>query len=382
MEGYFESGDEDGCALVSITPTIVGLRRLQELLMARNRARLLAVLFLATLLSSGCHTLSPVDSCAPDPALPRELDKIVLPDYRVEPPDILIIEAVRAVPKPPYRVEPLDVLFVQVLPVVQDQPLAGPVTVEPDGTINLGEAYGGIVNVAGKTVPEVKALLEKHLRETGPKIKEPKVTVSLAQSRAAQRISGPHLVRPDGTIALGTYGSVRVTGLTLPEVRKAVEAQLSGVLLDPEVSVDVQVYNSKLYYVILDGGGVGQSVYRLPITGNDTVLDAISQVNGIGPVSSKDRIWVSRPGPVGCVRQVLPVDWRAVSEWGETATNYQLMPGDRVFVASYPLVRADSALARMISPVERVLGVTLLAASTRNTIQTHPNQVNGGGTLR
>jgi polysaccharide biosynthesis/export protein len=345
--------------------------------MARNQAHALFALLLVAALAGGCHSARVgTGSVLPAP-VPRELDKVTLPDYRVEPPDILLVEAVRAIPKPPYRVEPLDVVFIQVTPALPDEPLSGPFTVEPDGTINFGPSYGGAVKVVGMTIPEVRAVLEKHFREV-VKIKDPKVTAALAQSRAAQRISGPHLVRPDGTIALGTYGSVRVTGLTLPEIRKAVEAHLSAFLLDPEVFVDVQNYNSKLYYVILDGGGIGQTVHRLPITGNDTVLDAISHVNGLGPVSSKDRIWVSRPAPAGACHQILPVDWRAVSECGDTATNYQIMPGDRVFVAAYPLVRADSALARVISPVERLFGVTLLGASTVNTIRTDPNRNFGG----
>ncbi len=334
--------------------------------MARNRAALLSVLFLVPALAAGCHTPPSATAFEPPP-VPRELEKVSLPDYRVEPPDILLIEAVRAIPKPPYKVEPLDVLFVQLTPSLLDEPLSGPFTVEPDGTVNFGLTYGGTVKVAGMTTTEIKGVLEKHFREL--KIKEPKVTVTLAQSRAAQRISGPHLVRPDGTIALGTYGNVRVTGLTLPEVRRAVESQLSEFLLNPEVFVDVQNYNSKLYYVILDGGGIGQTVYRLPITGNDTVLDAISQVNGLSAVSSRDRIWVSRPAPAGCPHQILPVDWRLVSECGDTATNYQLMPGDRVFVAAYPLIRVDSALARVISPVERIFGITLLGTGTVTAIR-------------
>lgn len=340
--------------------------------MARNRAPASLVPVLALWVAAGCHTPPGGTSPIVPAPLPREMDKVTLPDYRVEPPDILLIEAVRAIPKPPYRIEPLDVLFVQVAPSLPDEPLSGPITVESDGTINLGPSYGGAVKVSGMTIPEATTVLEEHFRQVG--IKKPRVTVGLAQSRAAQRISGPHLVRPDGTISLGTYGSVRVTGRTLPEVRKVVEEELSAHLLDPQVFIDVQAYNSKLYYVILDGGGIGQTVYRLPVTGNDTVLDAISQVTGLGPVSSKDRIWVSRPAPAGTCHQILPVDWRAVSECGDTATNYQLMPGDRVFVASYPLVRVDSALARMISPVERMFGITLLGASTVNTIKTDPSR--------
>ena len=53
------------------------------------------------------------------------------------------------------------------------------------------------------------------------------------------------------------------------------------------MSVDVLAYNSKVYYVIMDGGGYGQQIVRLPCTGNETVLDAIAQVNGLPQVASK-----------------------------------------------------------------------------------------------
>ena len=46
--------------------------------------------------------------------IPREINKVSMPPYQVAPPDILVIDAARLVPKPPYRVEPLEVLIVQV----------------------------------------------------------------------------------------------------------------------------------------------------------------------------------------------------------------------------------------------------------------------------
>lgn len=309
--------------------------------------------------SNGClHT----HSMNAAPEVPRELDMVSLPDYRVAPPDILLIEAIRAIPKPPYKVEPLDVLFLRLTPSLPDEPLSNLFTVDPDGTINLGESYGGAVSVVGMTVKEIKDVLEKHIG-TVAKLKDPKVTVNLAQSQAAQRIGGPHLIRPDGTISLGSYGFVRVAGMTLPEVRAAVETLLSESLQNPKVSVDVGGFNSKIYYVIYDGGGAGQTVIRLPITGGDTVLDAVAQLYGLPAVSSKDRVWVSRPAPAGCDHQILPVNWRAVSECGETTTNYQLMPGDRVYVAAYPLVALDIRMARVIAPIERLFGITLLGQS-------------------
>src|SRR5262249_5696012 len=159
-----------------------------------------------------------------------------------------------------------------------------------------------------------------------------------------------------------------------------IEQHLSRFLLNPIVSVDVFAYNSKKYYVILDGGGLGQQVFAFPSTGNETVLDAISLIQGLAPVSSKKRIWVSRPSPCDhSCGKVLPVDWRAITEGGVTCTNYQLFPGDRVFVHADCLIAFDNWLSKILAPVERVLGVTLLGASVVNTIRNsgHFNTTSG-----
>jgi polysaccharide export outer membrane protein len=299
-----------------------------------------------------------------DSALPRELEKASLPPYIIEPPDLLTVDALRLVPLPPYHVEPLDALFLQVSKVDPENPIErGIYQIEPEGTLNLGLAYGR-VHVVGLTVDEVKAAIEKHLHEGG--FIKAEVNVSLYQSRAFQFIRGEHLVRPDGTISLGTYGSVYVTGMTIEEAKKAVEAQLGKYLLTPEVSLDVLAYNSKVYYVITDGGGNGETVIFLPVTGNETVLDALGKVGGLAAQASKKRIWIARPAPAkaGCGDQILPVDWNAIVQCGNTATNYQLLPGDRIYIKAQPLITFTTMLDRLIAPVERAFGVTLLGQET------------------
>src|SRR5260370_8241736 len=95
-----------------------------------------------------------------------------------------------------------------------------------EGTVKRGVGYGR-GRVAGMTVDEVKAAIGKHLRDGGfPKAE---ASVSLYQSRAFQFIRGEPLVRPDGTISLGSYGRVYVTGMTLDEAKKAAETQLSKI---------------------------------------------------------------------------------------------------------------------------------------------------------
>jgi polysaccharide export outer membrane protein len=296
-----------------------------------------------------------------DPVMPRETSKVNMPEYVIEAPDILLINAVRVIPLPPYHIEPLDSLYLQVSGVIPEQPIAGIYLVDADGTVNLGLAYG-TVPVVGLTIPEAKQAIETLLKR---RFAKPEAVVALAQGRGAQQIQGEHLVRPDGTVGLGIYGGVRVSGLTLVQAKAAIEEYLSRFLQRPEISLDVLAYNSKIFYVIFDGGGNGQQIVRLPITGNETVLDAISQVNGLTPVSSTHHIWVARPGVPGCPDdQILPVDWKAVTCRGRTETNYQLLPGDRVYVQAQTLVTTDTYLARFFSPMERIFGVTLLGRGT------------------
>jgi polysaccharide export outer membrane protein len=323
-------------------------------------------------MSVGCvHT--DVRPVAPPVDAPREMAKAIHPEYQIEPPDILLIDALYVVPLPPYRVKSLDSLFIRVPKAAMVDPIQAIYQVDPDGTVNLGASYG-TVRVAGLTLAEAKAAIEKHLAAT---LNAPVAEVAIAESRGLQQIRGQHLVRTDGTVSLGTYGSVMVTGMTLAHAKQAIEAHLSKFLQTPEVSVDVAAYNSKVFYVVYDGGGAGQQVYRLPITGNDTVLDAVSQLNGLSPVSDTHHIWVARPGYSGACCQVMPVDWMGITACARTETNYQLFPGDRIYVKADPLVTVDTRLARLISPVERIFGVTLLGSNTVRSFIPGANGNNG-----
>jgi polysaccharide biosynthesis/export protein len=330
------------------------------------------------LLATGCNTL---ETGALQPAIPMpcELAKVTHPSYVIEAPDILLIDALRVVPRPPYHIQPLDSLLIQATNVLPAEPIAGPYGVETDGTVNLGLMYGS-VRVAGLTIEEARRAIDKQLKDTG--FANSEVRVAMGQARGLQQIRGEHLVRPDGTVGLGTYGSVLVAGMTLDQARAAIEAHLSKWLLDPEVSVDVFAYNSKAYYIVTDGGGFGEAVYRFPSTGNETVLDAMSQIYGLPAVASAKRIWVARPAPgeYPCY-QVLPVDWKAITRGGATQTNYQLLPGDRVYVAADPLVTLDTKLARLFSPIERVFGITLLGSATVHSVgqPIGSNSGTGGG---
>ena len=141
-----------------------------------------------------------------------------------------------------------------------------------------------------------------------------------------QRIAGEHIVGPDGTITLGQYGSVPVVGMTLDEIRLTIADHLSEYFANPQVSVSVFAYNSKAYYIVTQGGGLGDGLVRLPYTGNETVLDALSQINGLSYVSSSD-MWLARPNRQCGTSLQLPIDWQAITQRADVGTNYQLLPG-------------------------------------------------------
>lgn len=148
-------------------------------------------------------------------------------------------------------------------------------------------------------------------------------------------LADKYLVRPDGTVALGKYGTVAVSGLTREKASEVVWKQLKDMIrkrsetvqeADLVVNVEVVEVNSKAFYIVLTGAD-RDAVHRFPCTGNDTVLDAIANVSGLFAQLSDGKIWVQRG------EQTLPVDWSGITKEGKTVTNYQILPGDRIHIA-------------------------------------------------
>lgn len=267
------------------------------------------------------HQTQPAVHVPPPGAVPRELDMVTMPEYVIAPPDVLLIEG-SIIDRP--------------------GPGDGPADKDQDGKPRAGAA-GSITTLF------------------------------------TQDVSGQFTVRPDGTVYLGYFGSVQVAGYSLSQAATAIRDQVVRKLgevdatrVKPEtvfIKLDVTQYNTKKYYVIFDGGGNGEQVLPVPFTGSDTVLDALGYANGLPSVASKRNIWVARRTPhAGQTEQILPVDWVGITQHGHTATNYQLFPGDRVYVKAQRLVTLDNTLARVFAPVERLFGITLLGASTVNNI--------------
>ncbi len=162
------------------------------------------------------------------------------------------------------------------------------------------------------------------------------VLVELLEGLPGRPISGERLVRPDGSISLGWYGDLHVAGKTLPEIKVdlikllqrflhdenlgllACEQDTGEILTDPKtgeykridprdsdrVFVDVTAYNSKSYYV----QGEFNAPRKLPVTGNERVLDAIDYADGLTADADHDQVFLYRQTPSGRPVQTLKID--------------------------------------------------------------------------
>ena len=225
-------------------------------------------IFAAVLCAGGCGCIHWGCATPVDNLVPNEAARVPQPPYTIEPPDILIVNAGNLVPQPPFRISPQDILSIRVnkeeKPLIETQPISGLFAVSPEGRVDLGYSYGTVF-VISMTLEEARKAIDSHL---SGRFKGYQVYVDLAQSsQALQQIRGEHLVRGDGTIGLGSYGSVYVDSMTVDEARAAIEKHLSQYLQSPKISVDIGGFNSKVYYVITDLAGSGQKVFRLPLTG-------------------------------------------------------------------------------------------------------------------
>jgi protein involved in polysaccharide export with SLBB domain len=153
--------------------------------------------------------------------------------------------------------------------------------------------------------------------------------VQPADLESTVRIPGDQPVLPDGTISLGRYGRILVAGKTVDEIEAAVRAAVQAQVKDVgPITVRVVTRVSKVFYVLGEVNAPGS----YPLTGRETVLDAILAAGGLNDRASRRNIILSRPTSPDSCRVVLPICYREIVQLGDTTTNYQIAPGDRIFV--------------------------------------------------
>jgi protein involved in polysaccharide export with SLBB domain len=143
------------------------------------------------------------------------------------------------------------------------------------------------------------------------------------------RLPGDQTVLPDGTIQLGRYGQAMVAGKTIPQIENDIRAQIEAQQKDAgPITVRLVTRVSKVYYVLGEVNAPGV----FPLQGRETVLDALMAAGGLNDKASRKFITLSRPTPPDGCRIVLPICYNDIVQIGDTATNYQIAAGDRIYV--------------------------------------------------
>jgi polysaccharide biosynthesis/export protein len=212
-------------------------------------------------------------------------------------------------------------------------------------------------------------------------LNEPAVTIQLTRSASAERLTDAYAVQPDGTVNLGNYGMLSLSGMTVTEAMEAVQARLVQYFDSPRVGVEVVKFNSKSYCVVTESRRGSGTMQRFPITGNETVLDAMAKMQKSSNMAmSSKTIWVARPTPGNLSQeQILPVNWNAIAHGGITDTNYQILPGDRVYVVDDKALGFNGFLSKFASPIERLLGITSQGVAEARDMEALGREYNSHG---
>lgn len=205
------------------------------------------------------------------------------------------------------------------------------ITLFPQGHILIDSAKG-VRQTAPVPLPREldKQPLEAYIVEPGDGL-----LVLPADLDSPVRLPSDQTVLPDGNIDLGKYGRLPVTGRTVPEI----EALVNRVVLEKtkekkeEVGfINVRLVNrvTKRYYVIGEVNTPG----AFTLQGYETVLDGILAAGNLTDKASRRNIILVRPSsPDGC-RTVLAICYPEIVQDGDTSTNYQIRPGDRIYIPS------------------------------------------------
>lgn len=160
------------------------------------------------------------------------------------------------------------------------------------------------------------------------------VVLEVVDYTSEVRLPSDQQILPDGSLDLGKYGRLIVAGLTPEQAEQLIEERLVDAGEEETEQVNVRVLEPQLVYYVL---GEVSSPGSYPLVGSETVLDAIVTAGGMTADASPCDVLLARPTHPGSCRVTLPICYRQITQLGDTSTNYQIQPGDRIYVGTKTL---------------------------------------------
>jgi polysaccharide export outer membrane protein len=174
-------------------------------------------------------------------------------------------------------------------------------------------------------------------------------------------LSRMYRVSPTGMIAVPLVSKeITAVGLTPGQLAQSIGDQLRSAGMVSHPNVTVQVKESRLHSVTISGAVKKPQIYS--IFGKTTLLDAISQAEGLAPeagntaiitrgdlgnrMAGTDQAKDAKIGSPLLNNGTVLVDLKRLIEDGDTNLNYELYPGDRVTVQRAGIIYVVGAVNR------------------------------------
>jgi polysaccharide biosynthesis/export protein len=133
-------------------------------------------------------------------------------------------------------------------------------------------------------------------------------------------------VRPDGKISLPLLNDVQAAGLTPMQLADALKEKLQKFISAPQVSVIVTAVNSQRVYILGEVARPG----AMPMLGDMTVMQAISNAGGLSQFANAKGIYVLRTQ--NGAQQRLAFNYKQAIKGGPGAQDIALKPGDTIVI--------------------------------------------------
>ena len=149
----------------------------------------------------------------------------------------------------------------------------------------------------------------------------PELTIPAGSFRDAEEAG--QKVDEEGFLYYPYVGLVKVTGMTVGQVREIITERISTYIQDPQLDVRVVAFRSKRAYVVGEVKNPGiRPIVDIPMT----IADAISLSGGLTERAFKSGVNVSRNG------KVYAIDLKAMYDYADASQNMTLQHGDIVNV--------------------------------------------------
>jgi polysaccharide export outer membrane protein len=133
-------------------------------------------------------------------------------------------------------------------------------------------------------------------------------------------------VQPDGYVTLQSVGSIKIQGMTLPQVVEAMKVAYGKVLVNPIIDVDLKDFQKPFFVV---NGQVGKPG-RYDLRYDTTVLQAVAVASGFLPTAKTQVFLYHRVTPD--LMEVKKLNLKDLLHGKNPNEDVQMRAGDMIFV--------------------------------------------------